>query len=143
MEKQEKKPLSAAQGLEAAHILFELNTGAEGILRMAQRSGLPEAFWGGPLAPQLCEEWRAFVHAVVTAGLMQHAPNTVLAAYLRDTGSLLEQAEGHSDAAPLAERLEEFVDGPFSGNAAPTCAAPSPPCGRTGSAGWARTSCLA
>ena len=114
MEKQEKKPLSAAQGLEAAHILFELNTGAEGILRMAQRSGLPEAFWGGPLAPQLCEEWRAFVHAVVTAGLMQHAPNTVLAAYLRDTGSLLEQAEGHSDAAPLAERLEEFVDGPFS-----------------------------
>ena len=85
MEKKEKKPLSAAQGLQAAHILFELNTGAEEILRMAQRSGLPEVFWGGPLAPNLCEEWRAFVHAVVTAGLMQHAPNSVLVAYLRDT----------------------------------------------------------
>ena len=114
MEKKEKKPLSAAQGLQAAHILFELNTGAEEILRMAQRSGLPEVFWGGPLAPNLCEEWRAFVHAVVTAGLMQHAPNSVLVAYLRDTGSLLEQAEGHSDAAPHADRLEDFVDGPFS-----------------------------
>lgn len=114
MEKREKKPLSAAQGREAAHILFELNTGAGEILRMAQRSGLPEAFWGGPLAPTLCEEWRAFVHAVITAGLMQHAPNSVLVAYLRDTGSLLEQAEGHTDAAPQTVRLEDFVDGPFS-----------------------------
>lgn len=114
MENQEKKPLPAARGVEAAHILFTLNTGTEDILRMAQRSGLPEIFWGGPLAPALCGEWRAFVHAAVTAGLMQHAPNSVLTAYLRDTGFLLEQAEGHADAVPHTTRVEEFVDGPFS-----------------------------
>lgn len=114
MENREKKPLPAAKGVEAAHILFALNTGTEDILRMAQRSGLPEIFWGGALAPDLCGEWRAFVHAAVTAGLMRHAPNSVLTTYLRDTGFLLEQAEGHSDATPLATRVEAFVDGPFS-----------------------------
>ena len=84
-----KKRLSAAQGTQAACILFELNSRAPAILGMARQALLPEEYLREPGAALLCDEWRAFIHAVVTAGLMQHAPNSVLLAYLRETGNLL------------------------------------------------------
>ncbi|SDF26802.1 serine/threonine protein kinase [Desulfovibrio legallii] len=104
-----KKRLSAAQGTEAACILFELNTRTTGILHMAREALLPEEYLREPGAALLCAEWRAFAHAVVTAGLMQHAPNSVLLAYLRETGNLLTLAAPQGDL-----RLEDFVDGPFA-----------------------------
>lgn len=125
-----KKQLSAAQGVEAACILFALNTDVEGMVRLAHSALLPPAYLEGAGAIRFCAEWRAFTHAVITAGLMQHAPNSVLMAYLRQTGNLLRQAsvpsgeEGGQPAAPQAagnkesaapEDLEAFVDGPFAG----------------------------
>ena len=70
-----KKQLSAAQGIEAACILFQLNSKTADILRLAENAGLPSAYAHGPEQARLRAEWLAFVHAVVTAGLMQHAPN--------------------------------------------------------------------
>lgn len=70
--------------------------------------------------PGSAPEWLAFVHAVVTAGLMQHAPNSVLAGYLRETGNLLRAAEtdapAESNNAATAGTLAQadFVDGPFA-----------------------------
>lgn len=69
-----KKQLSAAQGIEAACILFQLNSKTADILRLAENAGLPSAYAHGPEQARLCAEWRAFVHAVVTAGL--HAART-------------------------------------------------------------------
>ena len=114
----EKKRLSAAQGIEAACILFQLNSKAEDILRMAAGIQWPPAHLEGPGAMAFCAEWRAFTHAVITAGLMQHAPNNVLMDYLRQTGNLLRAAE--PPAGPGAEGcaaptdLDSFVDGPFA-----------------------------
>ncbi len=126
-----KKQLSAAQGVEAACILFAINTDAEGMVRLAHTALLPPAYLEGPGAICFCAEWRAFTHAVITAGLMQHAPNSVLMAYLRQTGNLLNQASAplREESGPLAdtaqaaekqqptapEGLEAFVDGPFAG----------------------------
>ena len=120
-----KKQLSAAQGVEVACILFTLNTDPEGMVRLAHSALLPPAYLEGPGAIRFCAEWRAFTHAVITAGLMQHAPNSVLMAYLRQTGNLLSRtsaplneecgqaAEHQETIAP--EELESFVDGPFAG----------------------------
>ena len=85
-----KKQLTAAQGMDAACILFELNSKREHIVNLAFGAEIPEACLTEPGAlPDFCAEWRAFVHATVTAGLMQHAPNSVLVGYLRRTGELL------------------------------------------------------
>ncbi len=126
-----KKQLSAAQGVEAACILFALNTDTEGMVRLAHSALLPPAYLEGQGAICFCAEWRAFTHAVITAGLMQHAPNSVLMAYLRQTGNLLNQASvplreednhtgdtaqvGESPQATATQGLEAFVDGPFAG----------------------------
>ena len=88
-----RKQLGAAQGIEAACILFQLNSKTADILRLAENAGLPSVFIHGLERTRLCAEWRAFVHAAVTAGLMQHAPNSVLVGYLRQTGHLLRAAE--------------------------------------------------
>ena len=117
-----KKQLTAAQGMDAACILFELNSKREHIVNLAFGTEIPEACLTEPGAlPDFCAEWRAFVHATVTAGLMQHAPNTVLVGYLRRTGELLAataKAEGaslHTQAVPVTEdSLNAFVDGPFA-----------------------------
>ncbi len=72
-----KKQLTAAQGMDAARILFELNSKREHIVNLAFGAEIPEACLTEPGAlPDFCAEWRAFVHATVTAGLMQHAPNS-------------------------------------------------------------------
>ena len=115
-----KKQLSAAQGIEAACILFQLNSKTADILRLAENAGLPSAYAHGPEQARLRAEWLAFVHAVVTAGLMQHAPNSVLAGYLRETGNLLRAAEtgapAESNNAATAGTLAQadFVDGPVA-----------------------------
>ena len=100
-----KRKLTLAQAVEAAGILFELNTEAKGALAIAARAGLPcsseeeqQAFlW----------EWRAYVHAAVLYGLMVQAPNIVVVEYLRVTQDMLRRL-GYS-----AEQSTEFVDGAF------------------------------
>lgn len=125
-----KKLLTAAQGIEAACILFAINTDVEGMVRLAHSAQLPSNYLDGQGAICFCSEWRAFTHAVVTAGLMQYAPNSVLMGYLRQTGNLLRHADQNQAAEPgqnadslensgkSAEKagteLEAFVDGPFA-----------------------------
>lgn len=125
-----KKQLTAAQGIEAACILFAINTDVEGMVRLAHSAQLPSNYLDGQGAICFCSEWRAFTHAVVTAGLMQYAPNSVLMGYLRQTGNLLHHADQNYAAQPgqnadspensgkSAEKtgteLEAFVDGPFA-----------------------------
>ena len=100
-----KRKLTLAQALEAAAILFELNTEECGALAIAERAGLPVAaeneraafFW----------EWRAYVHAAVLYGLMVQAPNVVVVEYLRSTQSMLQRL-GYSE-----DQAAEFVDVPF------------------------------
>lgn len=112
------KQLCAAQGIEAACILFQLNSKTADILRLAENAGLPSAFTQGEEQARLCAEWRAFAHAVVTTGLMQHAPNSVLTGYLRQTGHLLRAAATDLPdgcAAPQVQPAQaDFVDGPFA-----------------------------
>ena len=112
-----KKQLSAAQGLEAACILFQINSKTADIINMASGAQMPEEYLSGPGAEMFCAEWRAFVHAVVTAAIMQHAPNTVFLAYLRQTGNLLVAASGvfdSTDEKAVNAALNAFVDGPFA-----------------------------
>ena len=112
-----KKQLSAAQGIQAACKLFEINSKTADILNMASGAQMPQEYLSGPGAEMFCAEWRAFVHAVVTAALMQHAPNTVFLAYLRQTGNLLAAAGAGFDSADekaVESALNAFVDGPFA-----------------------------
>lgn len=112
-----KKQLSAAQGMEAACILFQLNSKTADIINMASGAQMPDEYLSGAGAEMFCAEWRAFVHAVVTAALMQHAPNTVFLAYLRQTGNLLTTAAGNldpTDENAINAALNAFVDGPFA-----------------------------
>ncbi len=114
-----KKQLNAVQGIEAACILFQLNSKTVDILRLAENAGMPPLYWSGTARARFCQEWRAFVHAAVAAGLMQHAPNSVLAGYLKETGSLLRATAEPGEAALLAPdsqaARDAFVDGPFAG----------------------------
>lgn len=114
-----RRRLTAAEGVQAAGILYDLNTEQAAILRMAEGCGFPPDLLQGAAARRLCDEWRAFVHAAVTAALMQHAPTGVVLAYLRQTHSLLsgDPAEAASRPQPAtlrADELNAFVDGPFS-----------------------------
>ncbi|WP_296305184.1 serine/threonine protein kinase [uncultured Desulfovibrio sp.] len=123
----DRRRLSAAEGVRAARILFALNTETSAILRMLRQCGFPPALLQDGHAAVLCTEWRAFVHAAVTAALMQHAPVEVVLAYLRQTHQLLGdaapaalRAEATMPGEPVpagsmtAEALSRFVDGPFS-----------------------------
>ena len=112
-----KKQLSAAQGMEAACILFQINSKTADIINMASGAQMPQEYLSGPGAEMFCAEWRACVHAVVTAAIMQHAPNTVFLAYLRQTGNLLAAASSGFDKADnkaVEAALNAFVDGPFA-----------------------------
>lgn len=123
----ERRRLSAAEGVRAACILFALNTEEAAILRMLRQCGFPPALLQEESAV-LCTEWRAFVHAAVTAALMQHAPAEVVLDYLRQTHQLLQGEAApaapspakdgtdgeEADAPALTEALSRFVDGPFS-----------------------------
>lgn len=121
----DRRRLSGAEGVRAACILFALNTETAAILRMLGQCGFPPALLQAE-SDALCTEWRAFVHAAVTAALMQHAPVDVVLAYLRHTHRLLGDAAARSFSATAAheerilpenlsaEALASFVDGPFS-----------------------------
>lgn len=122
----DRRRLSAAEGVQAACILFALNTETAAILRMLGQCGFPPALLQAE-SDALCTEWRAFVHAAVTAALMQHAPAAVVLAYLRHTHHLLGGETAARPSAGMAaseerppaehisaETLASFVDGPFS-----------------------------
>jgi len=100
-----KRKLTLAQAVEAAGILFELNTEPKGALAIAARAGLPCGTDGEKDA--FLWEWRAYVHAAVLYGLMVQAPNVVVVEYLRATQDMLRRL-GYS-----AEQATDFVDGAF------------------------------
>ena len=100
-----KRKLTLAQAVEAAGILFELNTEPKGALAIAARAGLPCGTDGEK--DVFLWEWRAYVHAAVLYGLMVQAPNVVVVEYLRATQDMLRRL-GYS-----AEQATDFVDGAF------------------------------
>ena len=100
-----KRKLTLAQAVEAAGILFELNTDPKGALAIAARAGIPCESEGEKAA--FLWEWRAYVHAAVLYGLMVQAPNVVVVEYLRATQDILRRL-GYT-----AEQATEFVDGAF------------------------------
>ena len=106
-----KRKLTLAQAVEAAGILFELNTEAKGALAIAARADLPCSFEEEQQA--FLWEWRAYVHAAVLYGLMVQAPNVVVVEYLRATQDMLRRL-GYS-----AEQATDFVDGAFRAYADP------------------------
>ena len=67
-EQTEKKILSPEQAVQAACILFELNTREQDLLEMAPRAGVPCGDDASRRA--LTREWYGFVHAAVVYGLM-------------------------------------------------------------------------
>jgi hypothetical protein len=100
-----KRTLSLAQAVEAASILFELNTDEKGALAIAARAGLPCE--SAEQRAAFLWEWRAYVHAAVLYGLMVQAPNVVVVEYLRATRAMLGRL-GYD-----TEQAEAFVDGAF------------------------------
>ncbi len=100
-----KRKLDVATAVQAAGILFELNTGENGVLAMARKAGLPCA--SDAEKKRLMLEWRAYVHAAVLYGLMVQAPNVVVVEYLRVTQDMLKKL-GYTP-----EEAEAFVDGAF------------------------------
>jgi len=100
-----KRTLTLAQAVEAAGILFELNSREQGVFALAERAGI--SCGNAEEQAALLWEWRAFVHAAVLYGLMVQAPSVVVVAYLRSTQSLLSRL-GYSP-----EEGEAFVDGPL------------------------------
>ncbi len=100
-----KRRLSVMQAVEAAGILFSLNTEREGVLAMAARADLPCGT--DEAVHKLLWEWRAFVHAAVLYGLMVQTPNVVVVAYLRTTPEMLASL-GYAQ-----EEADAFVDGAF------------------------------
>ena len=95
------------QAVQAACILFELNTREQDLLEMAQRAGVPCGDDASRRA--LTREWYGFVHAAVVYGLMAQASNQVMAEYLRSTRTLLSQMAGYTP-----EQIESFIDDTFS-----------------------------
>ncbi|WP_458399421.1 hypothetical protein [Mailhella sp.] len=100
-----KRRLTLAQAVEAASILFELNTEPKAVLAIAARAGLPCATEEEQKA--FLWEWRAYVHAAVLYGLMVQAPNVVVVEYLRVTQDMLHRL-GYG-----SEQATDFVDGAF------------------------------
>ena len=100
-----KRRLTLAQAVEAASILFELNTEPKAALAIAARAGLPCATEEEQKA--FLWEWRAYVHASVLYGLMVQAPNVVVVEYLRVTQDMLHRL-GYG-----SEQATDFVDGAF------------------------------
>ena len=100
-----KRRLTLAKAVEAASILFELNTEPKAALAIAARAGLPCATEEEQKA--FLWEWRAYVHASVLYGLMVQAPNVVVVEYLRVTQDMLHRL-GYG-----SEQATDFVDGAF------------------------------
>lgn len=101
-----KKTLSCAQAVEAAAILFELNTRQTEISGMAIHAELPQ---DSDTARILYLEWLAFIHAAIVYALMHRAPAAVVAIYLRGTTELLEK---YADVD--AHKAHTFIDTVFT-----------------------------
>ncbi len=84
-----QKKLSKIQGVEAACILFSLNTESSQVNQLLQN--ITEDGLKVNNADNFRREWYGFVHAAVVAGLMVHAPNSVLVDYLRSTSTILKE----------------------------------------------------
>ena len=115
-----KRRLSVAEAVQAASILYELNSRPEAVLALARQAELPLADEGAEKA--LLREWQAFVHAAVLYGLMAQAPNIVVVEYLRATQDMLRR-EGYS-----AKDAESFVDGAFQAYVEPLLRAQTKEC---------------
>ncbi len=84
------RKLPRPQAVDAACILFSLNTEPEQLRKMIEQME-KEDFAEKSIQRELFyKEWYGFVHAVVVTSLMVHAPNSVLVDYLRQTSSLLK-----------------------------------------------------
>ena len=86
---EQTKTLTPEQAVQAACILFEINTREQDLMEMADRAGIPHD--GETSRKALVREWYGFVHAAVVYGLMAQASNQVMAEYLRSTRTLLSQ----------------------------------------------------
>ncbi|MBP3730125.1 MAG: hypothetical protein J6I40_01475 [Mailhella sp.] len=106
-----RRRLSLAEAVDAARMLFELNTGEQGVLSLARQAGLPADTKEN--REHLLLEWRAYVHAAVLYALMVQAPNVVVLEYLRVTQIMLRSL-GYS-----SNEGKDFVDGAFSAYAEP------------------------
>ena len=107
-EQTEKKILSPEQAVQAACILFELNTREQDLLEMAQRAGVPcddEA--SRRASPRRMVRLRSPL-PWCTAWMAQ-ALQQVMAEYLRSTRTLLSQMAGYTP-----EQIESFIDDTFS-----------------------------
>ncbi len=103
-----KKKLPLSQAVDAACILFSLNTEPEQLVNMVDQME-KDGFTPHSIDRNLfCKEWYGFVHATLAASLMVHAPNSVLVAYLRNTTSLLKTRNVPKDQA------KNFVDTHFA-----------------------------
>lgn len=104
------KVLTREQAVQAAAILFEINTRRTELLDMLARAGVPNDESHVEVIEAAVEEWYGFVHAAIVYGLMNQAPNAVMAEYLRTTRQLLQQVAGYDE-----QRIERFIDETFSG----------------------------
>ncbi len=103
-----KKKLPLAQAVDAACILFSLNTEPAQLVKMIDQME-NDSFAPHSIDRNLfCREWYGFVHATLVSSLMLHAPNSVLVAYLRSTTSLLKKRN-----IPK-EQAKNFVDTHFA-----------------------------
>ncbi len=99
------RKLSRAQAVDAACILFSLNTEIEQIqslIAQMESCGLVSSH------ELFQREWFGFVHAAIVTSLMVHAPNSVLVDYLRSTRTLL------SSRHIPKEEAKAFVDTHFA-----------------------------
>ncbi len=102
------KKLGKAQAVDAACILFSLNTEPDQVLKMIEQME-KDGFAPLSISRELfCREWYGFVHATIVANLMVHAPNSVLVDYLRTTSALLKTRNIPKDEA------KNFVDTHFA-----------------------------
>ena len=105
-EQTEKKILSPEQAVQAACILFELNTREQDLLEMAPRAGVPcgddASRRPSPANGTLRSRRR---------GIRPDGPGlqSVMAEYLRSTRTLLSQMAGYTP-----EQIESFIDDTFS-----------------------------
>lgn len=99
-----KKRLSCTQSVEAAAILFELNTKKDEINRMAAHAQFPA---DAASAAKIYLEWLAFMHAAIAYSLMHHAPAVVVAEYLRGTRHMLQTyaPAAHHDADSFVDKV--------------------------------------
>ena len=105
---EQTRTLTPEQAVQAACILFEINTREQDLMEMADRAGIPHD--DETARKTLVREWYGFVHAAVVYGLMAQASNQVMAEYLRSTRTLLSQVAKYTP-----EQIEAFIDDTFSG----------------------------